>query len=140
MSDIPTDPAAAGGQQQPSEEELRAYLDRVREMPAEQLLTDMFNALINAAQVKAGRPDGRLLIDIVTAMTEQSRDRIDGELTSQLDEALTQLRSAQVQAEQQAAGSAPADDQATAPGPEDDQGGAPDEGDDASGGLWVPGR
>jgi len=167
VSDVPFDPSTAadlGGQQQPSEEEIRAYLSQLREAPVDQVLAEVVNALLNAAQVKVGRRDGRLLIDTVSALTDTVRGHVPEQLTQQLDEALTQLRMAQVEGEQQvakaaAAGQAESGDLATEPGATADAGAdrgdgtAPEAGDQpppatpppASGGsaasrLWVPGR
>ena len=167
MSDVPFDPSTAadlGGQQQPSEEEIRAYLSQLREAPVDQVLAEVVNALLNAAQVKLGRRDGRLLIDTVSAVTDTVRGHVPEELTQQLDQALTQLRMAQVEGEQQvakaaAAGHAESGDLATEPaaaadpGADGGAGAAPAGGDQpppaspppASGGnaasrLWIPGR
>ncbi|MFU8839103.1 MAG: hypothetical protein ACNA8R_00090 [Nitriliruptoraceae bacterium] len=106
MSDVPFDPSTAadlGGQKQPSEEEIRAYLSQLRQAPVDQVLAEVVNALLNAAQVKVGRRDGRLLIDITAAITDTIRGQVPDELTTQLDQALTQLRMAQVEGEQQVA-------------------------------------
>ena len=167
MSDVPFDPSTAadlGGQQQPSEEEIRAYLSQLREAPVDQVLAEVANALLNAAQVKVGRRDGRLLIDGLAAMTDAVRGHAAEELTTQLDEALTQLRMAQVEGEQQvakaaASGEAEAGDLASEPGeaagtaapadggeqadqqpqqaPPQQQ---PSQGGNAASRLWVPGR
>ncbi|TVP68558.1 MAG: hypothetical protein EA340_08545 [Nitriliruptor sp.] len=160
MSDVPFDPSAAadlGGQQQPSEEEIRAYLSQLREAPVDQVLAEVANALLNAAQVKVGRRDGRLLIDALGAMTDAVRGHAAEELTSQLDEALQQLRMAQVEGEQQLAqaaakgeneagdlstdpagaedGSEPSDQQPQQAPPQQ-----PSQGGSAASRLWVPGR
>lgn len=161
MSDVPFDPSSAadlGGQQQPSEEEIRAYLSQLREAPVDQVLAEVANALLNAAQVKVGRRDGRLLIDTIGAMTDAVRGHAAEELTTQLDQALQQLRMAQVEGEQQVAQAAAsgeaeegdlasdpaADEDAAAPGPEGaDSGGQPQQpsgGSSAASRLWVPGR
>jgi hypothetical protein len=106
VSDVPFDPSTAadlGGPQQPSEEEIRAYLSQLRQAPVDQVLAEVVNALLNAAQVKVGRRDGRLLIDTTAAITDTIRGQVPAELTSQLDQALTQLRMAQVEGEQQVA-------------------------------------
>ncbi|GGI07474.1 DUF1844 domain-containing protein [Egicoccus halophilus] len=100
MSDVPFDPSQAAGQQ-PSEEEVRAYLGQLRVAPVEQVVAEVASALLNAAQVKLGRQDGRLLIDLVGGLTEQVRGRLPEDLTSQLDQALEQLRLAQVEAERE---------------------------------------
>ncbi|MFA9445605.1 hypothetical protein [Egicoccus sp. AB-alg6-2] len=100
MSDVPFDPSQASGQE-PSEEEVRAYLGQLRAAPVEQVVAEVASALLNAAQVKLGRQDGRLLLDMVAGLTEQGRSRLPEELTSQLDQALSQLRLAQVEAERE---------------------------------------
>ncbi len=168
MSDVPFDPSTAadlGGQQQPSEEEIRAYLSQLREAPVDQVLAEVSNALLNAAQVKVGRRDGRLLIDATAAVTDAVRGHAAEELTSQLDQALTQLRMAQVEGEQQVAqaaagGQAEPGDLTTDPSAEDGTSGQattdadagageqprqdppqqPPPGGGAASRLWVPGR
>jgi hypothetical protein len=160
VSDVPFDPTAgaAQGQQQPSEEEVRAYLAELREAPVDQVLAEVVNALLNAAQVKVGRRDGRLLIDTVSAVTEQARGHVPDELTSQLDQAINQLRLAQVEGEEQvrqaaASGETESGDLATDPAAEGspepvagEEGGTPSPpkqppaGGDAASRLWVPGR
>ena len=166
MSDVPFDPSTAadlGGQQQPSEEEIRAYLAQLREAPVDQVLAEVVNALLNAAQVKLGRRDGRLLIDTVAAVNDTVRGHVPEELTGQLDKALTQLRMAQVEGEQQVAkaaagGQAESGDLATDPG-EDAEAADPgaatsgsgeqappstpppsSAGGSAASRLWIPGR
>lgn len=100
MSDMPTDPMMAGGQPgQPSEEEMRAYVAQLRGAGVDQILAEILSSLLNAAQVKIGRRDGRFLLDLVAQMTEQSRSALPAELTGQIDDVLSQLRMAQVQAE-----------------------------------------
>lgn len=163
MSDVPFDPSTAadlGGQQEPSEEEVRAYLSQLREAPVDQVLAEVVNALLNAAQVKLGRRDGRLLIDTVAAVTEAVRGHVPEELTTQLDQALTQLRLAQVEGEQQVAQAAasgqpesgdlatdPGEGEPAAPGAGPAAGPAaqappqpPSEGGSAASRLWIPGR
>lgn len=160
MSDVPFDPTAgsAEGQQQPSEEEVRAYLAELREAPVDQVLAEVVNALLNAAQVKVGRRDGRLLIDTVSAVTEQVRGHVPDELTTQLDQAINQLRLAQVEGEEQvrqaaASGEPESGDLTTDPAAEGspepvagEEGGQPSQpqqppaGGDAASRLWVPGR
>jgi hypothetical protein len=98
MSDAPTGPEAG-----PSEEELRAALGQLRDAPVDQVLAEVASALLNAAQVKLGRRDGRVLIDTVGAITDTVRGRVDAQLTGQLDDVLRQLRMAQVEAEREVA-------------------------------------
>jgi hypothetical protein len=146
-------PGAAGGGE-PSEEEVRAYVEQLRSAPADQVVAEVASALLNAAQVKLGRKDGRLLIDVATSVADGVRGRLDKQLTDQLDQALTQLRLAQVDAEQQVAQAAargheePGDLPAQAPptkGDGDAQPGAtppsePGPSSSAASRLWVPGR
>lgn len=109
MSDVPSDPlgqAAAGGGQEPSEEEIRAYLGQLRSAPADQVLAEVSSALANAAQVKLGRKDARLLLDVVAAVSETIRGRVADDLPDQLDDVLTKLRLAQVEAEREVAAAA----------------------------------
>ncbi|MEX2504458.1 MAG: hypothetical protein WD378_06385 [Egicoccus sp.] len=156
MSDVPFDPNQAAAGQEPSEEEVRAYLGQLRAAPVEQVVAEVASALLNAAQVKLGRQDGRLLLDMAAALAEQGRDRLPDELLTQVDEALSQLRVAQVEAEREVTdaasqghveegdlGSAPAGDDAGAPTPPSTggQGEPPSSGSSsAASRLWVPGQ
>ncbi len=139
--------AAAGG---PSEAEMEQMLAQMREAPAEQVLVEVINALLQAAQVKLGRPDARLLIDAVAAMADTLQGRADASLLDQVGQAVSQLRLAQVEAE---GGAAPAEQAVDAGGPAPSGADtAPDAGPAAAptppppaqGGqgsrLWVPGR
>jgi hypothetical protein len=167
VSDNPSSgPAGAGGAPgQPSEEELREALGQLRGAPVDQVVAEVASALLNAAQVKLGRRDGRLLIDVTGVITNRIRGHVPDELTRQLDDVLTQLRLAQVEAEREvqaaaAQGHQEPNDLATTPGP-DQAGGAPagdggpsdaeaagptggqtppPPGPSAASRLWVPGR
>lgn len=149
MSDVPFDPSQAAGQE-PSEEEVRAYLGQLRVAPVEQVVAEVASALLNAAQVKLGRNDGRLLLDMVASLADQARSQLPAELTDQLDQALSQLRLAQVEAEREVAqaasqGHVEEGDLGATP-PQDADGGAPaaespaPQPGAASSRLWVPGR
>jgi hypothetical protein len=158
VSDVPFDPAAGqpGTGEQPSEEEIRAYLSQLRAAPVDQVIAEVASAILNAAQVKLGRQDGRVLIDVLGAVTEQVRGRLPDELTGQLEDALSQLRMAQVEAEQQVSqaaaqgqhesGDLATEDGEAAEGADADApaGQAPSQrptsGSDPSSRLWVPGR
>ncbi|MEX2420446.1 MAG: hypothetical protein WD670_01375 [Actinomycetota bacterium] len=163
MSDLPTDPSAGGPEGQPSEEEMRAYLGQLRAAPVDQVLAELLSSLLNAAQVKVGRRDARLLLDGAAALVTQVRSVLPDELVTQLDQVLSQLRMAQVQAEPEVAAAAEqgerepndiepasssrppassADDQAQ-PSPSSSPGTAPSppaSGPDPASRLWVPGR
>lgn len=98
-----TPPPGAGGAegQQPSEEEVRQYLAQLRQAPAEQVIAEVLSGLLNAAQVKVGRRDGRLLIDLSASVMEEVREHVSDDLTGQVDEVIGQLRMAQVEGEQE---------------------------------------
>jgi hypothetical protein len=66
------------------------------------VIADVVFSLLQAAQFKLGRRDARLLIDVSTVAHEHARPYLPGELTRQIDEALGELRLAQVSAESQA--------------------------------------
>jgi hypothetical protein len=102
----PTDPSQPGQQAEPTEEEVRAYLGQLRAAPVDQVVAEVASALLNAAQVKLGRRDGRLLLDVVADVAERIRGTLPAELTDQVDQALTQLRLAQVEAEREVAAAA----------------------------------
>lgn len=158
MSSIPPIPDATGvtglgGQQAggPSEEEVRAYLEQMRTAPVEQVLAEVLQGLLNAAQLKLGRADARLLLDVAASITDQSRSQLSEDLVQQVDQALSQLRMAQVEAEQQVAaqGTPEANDMAAdapsatpdagtdAPAASEPQPGSPGS---ATSKLWIPGR
>jgi len=75
------------------------YAQRMRSLPVEQVIGDVVFSLLNAAQVKLGRRDARLLIDLSTVAHEHARPYLSGELTKQIDQVLGQLRLGQVSAE-----------------------------------------
>lgn len=122
-------------------------LAQMREAPAEQVLVEVINVLLQAVQVKLGRRDARLLIDAVAAVTAATDGRVDPTLQAQIAQALTQLRLAQVEAERQegiagetgatAADAAPG---AVPPSPAPSPQASPAPGAPAASRLWVPGR
>jgi len=139
------DQTGAGG---PSEAELQQMLAQMRDAPAEQVLVEVANVLLQAVQVKLGRPDARLLLDAVAAVAESVRGRADAQLVDQVAAAVAQLRLAQVEAEGGAPGAA---DAAVPPAPPADsrsagtpagpaQSGAPGDAPGGASRLWVPGR
>jgi hypothetical protein len=119
-----TDPTQMPGQ--PSQEEMRAYLEQLRAADPVGLLAEAFNLLATGAQVKLGRPDARVLIDAMAGMVHAAGARIPGEVAQQMNEGIAQLQMAQVQAEKDA-------------GAEGADQGAEAEGDDASGAAPPPG-
>ena len=93
-------PGGETGQEQArSAEEAREYVRRMRSLPVDEVIRDVLFGLLNAAQVKLGRRDARLLIDVSTVALEQARSYLPEELSRQLDQVLGQLRMAQVNAE-----------------------------------------
>jgi hypothetical protein len=98
MSDVGGVPPGAGG---PSEAEMRAYLERLRAAPVEEVLAELLSMLLSTVQVKLGRPDGRLLLDVLAAIGRSVEGRIDPGLAGQVASALAELRLAQVEAERQ---------------------------------------
>jgi hypothetical protein len=102
VSDATTTPPA--GEPGLSEEQARQYAEQLRSAPAEQVVTEVLSSLLNLAQVKLGRRDARLLIDLCAVLLGHSRRYLSSDLSTQVDQALSQLRLAQVQAEGAAAG------------------------------------
>ncbi len=95
------------GDQEPqySEEELRAALSEMRQAPVGEIVAQVVSVLANGAQVKLGRHDARLLIDLTDTVMKQTRAHLDERFTREVDEVLGQLRMAQVEAERQVAAS-----------------------------------
>jgi hypothetical protein len=144
-----TDPTQMPGQ--PSQEEMRAYLEQLRAADPVGLLAEAFNLLATGAQVKLGRPDARVLIDAMAGMVQAAGAQVPGEVSKQMNEGIAQLQMAQVQAEKEAGaaeGEPAAEGQAAqegAPQPSSAPSG-PAGGTAGAGGqrmtdrLWVPGR
>ena len=129
-----------------SEEQFREYLKTLRSVPAEQVVAEIIFGVLNAAQAKLGRRDGRLLIDLSAVMHEHVRRYVSAELTTQVDQILGQLRLAQVRAEGVAAGEgkAEANDLAAPPAPPAAAGQPstppPPPSPSPASKLWVPGQ
>jgi len=96
------EPGGAGQGGERSAEDATEYARRLRALPVDQVLGDFLFSLLNAAQVKLGRRDARLLIDVAAVAHEHARPHLPGELTSQIDQVLGQLRMGQVSAESHA--------------------------------------
>lgn len=134
---------------QPTEEQLRAALDQLRASPVDVVIADVLNALLQGAQVKLGRRDARVLLDLIDTVARQIEPYVDARLSSEVANAISQLKMAQVQAEQEvAAGPAepndlPADGSAppspAGEGQPQPSAQPPQQGGQASR-LWVPGR
>ena len=82
-----------------SADDVREQMQRMRVLPVEQVIADALFSLLNAAQIKLGRRDARLLIDVSAVAHEHARRYLPDELTTQIDQALAQLRLSQVTAE-----------------------------------------
>ncbi len=154
MSD-PTNAAGAvpGGEREPTEEEMRALAGQLRHADVAEIVAQAFSMLAQGAQFKLGRRDGRMLIDLAATVAETAGDRVDPRLRQQMDQALSQLQMAQVDAEKQldqlrAEGKLPEDEEGDLPaegGPAQPQQAAepqdePEQGPSAASRLWVPGR
>src|SRR5688500_7277133 len=94
-----SDPRMAGQPAQPSQEEMRVYLEQLREADAAGLVAEAFNLLATGAQVKLGRSDARVLIDSLAAMVEVSAAAMPEQITEQMKQGIAQLQMAQVEAE-----------------------------------------
>lgn len=77
----------------------REVVEQLRSAPAEQVIAEAFLVLLNAAQIKLGRRDARLLIDLGTVMLEQAGTYLPDGFVKQVEQSLGQLRLAQVGAE-----------------------------------------
>lgn len=100
----PTGPGApGGGDREPTEEELRQYLGQMRGAPVGQIVAQIVSELLNAAQIKLGRRDGRLLLDLAAAMSDTASAHLDQQFNDQVADVLNQLRLAQVEAEKEVA-------------------------------------
>jgi hypothetical protein len=93
------EPGGAGQADERPAGDAREYVQRLRSLPVGQVLGDALFSLLQAAQVKLGRRDARLLIDVTAAAHEHARSYLPGELTRQIDQVLGQLRLGQVSAE-----------------------------------------
>lgn len=89
--------ASQGGER--PEEDAREHARRLRALPVDQVLGELLLSMLTVAQVKLGRRDARLLIDVAAVAHEQARPHLPGELTRQIDQLLGQLRMGQVSAE-----------------------------------------
>ena len=95
-------PGGVGEGDEASAGDGREYARKLRSLPVSQVLGDFLFSLLNAAQVKLGRRDARLLIDVTAVAHEHARPCLPGELTLQIDQVLGQLRMGQVTAESHA--------------------------------------
>ncbi|HBW21022.1 MAG: hypothetical protein ACLPN6_00005 [Streptosporangiaceae bacterium] len=126
-------------EQAPSAADVRRYAQQMRSLPAEQVIVDVLFTLLNAAQVKLGRRDARLLIDLGTIAHEHARPYLSAELTSEIDQVLGQLRLGQVSAEGRGGGEREENDLDRMPAPPS-AGAAQAPASQPPSRLWVPGR
>jgi hypothetical protein len=82
-------------------QDAREYARRLRSLPVDQIVGEVLFGLLNAAEVKLGRRDARLLIDVTTVAHDHARPYLPGQLTERIDQVLGQLRLGQVSAESQ---------------------------------------
>lgn len=129
-----------------SEHDARELAERLRSAPAEAIITDLLSTLLSTAQVKLGRRDARLFIDLGAQTLEYAGPYLPAELGNQVEAALGQLRLAQVSAENKASKDQPEPNDVsqipTRP-PAGDRVEEADSGRQAASPaskLWVPGR
>jgi hypothetical protein len=127
-----------------SEEELRVYLDQLREAEVGEIVVQAYTMLGTGAEVKLGRPDARLLIDAMAGIVSAIGQRL-GELGTRMQGGVAQLQMAQVEAERRAAGQQTAEqggqnaqDQPAQAAQQPQQGGNAQE--RMTDRLWIPGR
>lgn len=144
MNDNPDAGSGSRGQQDAagmSEEDVRALMDQMRSAPAEQIVSDVFSLVLNAASIKLGRRDARLFIDLASAMVECARPHISEELGKHVDDTLGRLRLEQVTAEQrEAQGEPEPNDIERIPKPPAAAGSTEEISSPSTSKLWVPGR
>lgn len=102
-----------------SAKDAQQLVEKLRSAPADQMVTEAFFMLLNGAQVKLGRRDARLLIDLSTVMLDYARQYLSDPLVKQVEQSLDQLRLGQVSAEKAVAdkGQPEPNDLAQAPTP-----------------------
>ena len=122
-------------------EDVREYVQRLRSLPAEEIIADVLFSLLNAAQVKLGRRDARLLIDLSAVAHEHARPYLPDNLGKQIDEVLGQLRLGQVSAESHASAAGEPEENDLDRQPAPPSAGTPQPpAAGAASKLWIPGR
>ncbi len=130
-----------------AEDETQQLLERLRSAPAAEILAELFGTLLSTAQVKLGRRDARLFIDLCSQALEYAGPHLPADLRTEVGRALGQLRLAQVNAENETSrdGEPEPNDLSRIPTPPPTGGhrNATDAGSEAApptSKLWVPGR
>jgi len=85
------------------EEDPRRLIEQLRSTPAERIVEDLFSTLLTAAEVKLGRRDARLFIDLCAVVHENAGGHVSDQVSKQVETTLGQLRFAQVSAENEMA-------------------------------------
>jgi hypothetical protein len=132
-------------QSRPPAADATEIVKQLRSAPVEEIVAEAFFMLLNAAQIKLGRRDARLLIDLSTVMLEQAGSYLPDTLVKQVEQSLGQLRLGQVSAENELAkrGQPEPNDltQSPAPPPSRSTGSPTAAGSESpTSRLWVPGR
>ncbi|MDQ4129559.1 MAG: hypothetical protein M3133_00960 [Actinomycetota bacterium] len=153
MSESQADSPGSEQARQPSEEEVRAYLAQLRQAGIGDIVGQAFSLVASAAEVKLGRRDARVLIDIAASMADLTGPHVEDRLKQQMQQALNQLRLGQVEAESEleklrAEGKLPPHEtgdlpaEATSPsGPSGREAPKTSERPSSAGSrLWIPGR
>jgi hypothetical protein len=91
------------------EADVQEHIKQLRITPVDRVIADAMFALLSTAQVKLGRRDARLLIDLSTVMLNHVREYLPDDLTKEVDRRLGGLRLGQVSAENEAARKAEAE-------------------------------
>lgn len=129
-----TEPTTDG----PTEEEMRAYLENLRNAQPVEIVVQSFGILATASEVKLGRGDARVLIDGMAALLEATADRMPSQIVDRMRQTVSQLQLAQVQVEREGGEPAGAD---TGTGPATEEAQEPAQArSDAASRLWIPGR
>jgi hypothetical protein len=132
------------GQAGPSEQDAQALVEQLRVAPAEEILTEMFSTLLSTAQVKLGRRDARLFIDLSAALLDHAKGFLSDDVRGQVEAALGRLRMGQVVAEHEVATadeSGPNLPPRTPPPAAEGHAQSGSSGPPGSAsGLWIPGR
>lgn len=125
-----------------SEQDEREYVAKVRSAPVEGLVSELLFTMLSAAQLKLGRKDARLLIDLAGVVTDHARDHVSAGFAKQVDESLGQLRFAQVSAEREVAQRAEPEpnDLAAVPTPPSAPAAPAQPAPAPTSKLWLPGR